>query len=107
MRAAIMTIVLAILIQVVWTESARAVEPTLPQAIAPMSKTNDGSHRVSATPVGWGVGRWSSRSAGAVRPSNANGRSNASREFWRGYYGSRTFSYGGVYARPGYAPGPP
>lgn len=45
----------------------------------------------------------------AVRPwrgGQAAQPSTRARDFWSGYYGSRTFSYGGTYARPGYAPGP-
>ena len=60
--------------------------------------------RAVATPVRWGRGIFGTRTYDG-RPNGSS--SQATRDFYRGIYGSRTFSYGGVNARPGYAPGPP
>lgn len=107
MRFGIMTVLAVALLQADGPESARAVEPaaTRPEVIA--TQANSDSRRVQAAPVGWGFGRWYSRSASGTKSSKPTGRTSSSQDFWRGYYGSRTFSYGGVNARPGYPPGPP
>lgn len=65
---------------------------------------SDGAPAATITPVRWGRGLFGGLRGTDTRPNS--GYSQANRDFWRGPYGSRTFSYGGVYARPGYAPGP-
>ena len=88
-----------------FTTSTQADDRNAFQLLGPVVRQESAGNTpaVVATPVRWGRNVFGGRSYDG-RPNS--GQSQSMRDFYRGYYGSRPFNYGGTYARPGYAPGP-